>query len=181
MSTHNKYKNSLSFKNKVGRLIWNCVYSIFIRPFSLPIFNQYRLFILKLFGAKIGSNCKFSSKFKVWAPWNLEVGDFVAIGFDAYIYNPTKVIIGNKITISQRSHLCSASHDITKQSNPLIVKEIHINDRAWVATDAFIGMGVIIGEGAVVGARACVYKNIEPWTVVGGNPAKFLKKRVINE
>jgi putative colanic acid biosynthesis acetyltransferase WcaF len=47
----------------------------------------------------------------------------------------------------------------------------------WVAADAFIGPGVIIGQGAVVGARSAVFKNVERWTVVGGNPAKFIKKR----
>ena len=50
---------------------------------------------------------------------------------------------------------------------------------SWVAAWAFVGMGVTIGEGAVVGACAVVFKNVEPWTVVGGNPAKFIKKRVI--
>ena len=51
-----------------------------------------------------------------------------------------------------------------------------------MAADAFVGMGVIIGEGAVVGARASVFKNVEPWTVVGGNPAKYIKNRgVIGE
>lgn len=176
-----KYKNTLSKKNKIGRLLWNATYVIFFRPFSLPFFNVYRIWILKAFGAKIGINCKISSKFKVWAPWNLEMGDLVAIGFDAFIYNPSKIILGNKITISQRSHLCSASHDIYQASNPLISQEIYIKDQAWVATDAFVGMGVTIGEGAVVGARACVYKDVSPWTVVGGNPAKFIKKRIINE
>lgn len=49
-----------------------------------------------------------------------------------------------------------------------------------MAAEAFIGPGVTIGEGAVVGARGCVFKDVDPWTVVGGNPAKFIKKRIIN-
>jgi putative colanic acid biosynthesis acetyltransferase WcaF len=61
------------------------------------------------------------------------------------------------------------------------MKPIVVADKAWVAADAFIGMGVTIGEGAVVGARAAVFKDVEPWTVVGGNPAQFIKKRVIKE
>lgn len=56
-------------------------------------------------------------------------------------------------------------------------KDIKINDYAWVAADAFIGPGVTIGEGAVVGARAVVFKDVAPWTVVGGNPAQFIKFR----
>ena len=52
---------------------------------------------------------------------------------------------------------------------------------SWIGTSAFISMGVTIGEGAVVGACAAVFKDVEPWTVVGGNPAKFIKKRVMRK
>ena len=60
-------------------------------------------------------------------------------------------------------------------------KPIVIEDRAWVAAEAFVGPGVTIGEGAVVGARGCVFKDVEPWTVVGGNPARFIKQRTIKD
>lgn len=118
---------------------------------------------------------------KVWAPWNLELGDSVAIGFDTFCYNPAKIIIENYVTISQRSHLCAASHDITKSTHPLITAPIIIKSNTWIATDAFVAMGVTIEKGAVIGATASVYKDVPAWTVVGGNPAKFIKKRVINE
>ena len=83
--------------------------------------------------------------------------------------------------ISQDTTLCSASHDISDEMFQLVVKPIVIKDYAWVAAEAFVGMGVTIGEGAVVGARAAVFKDVEPWTVVGGNPAKYIKKRIIKE
>lgn len=53
---------------------------------------------------------------------------------------------------------------------------ITLHKASWIGTRAFISMGVEIGENAVVGATASVYKDVEPWTVVGGNPAKFIKK-----
>jgi putative colanic acid biosynthesis acetyltransferase WcaF len=61
---------------------------------------------------------------------------------------------------------------------PLLKPPIHIADDAWICADAFLGPGVTIGEGAIVGARAVVTKNVAPWTVVVGNPAKFVKNRV---
>lgn len=176
---YEKYKNNISLKNKVLRLIWNLVWLFFFRPFSLPFFNKWRILLLRSFGAKIGKGCKIHSSVKFWAPWNIEMGNLVAFGFDALCYNPGKIILGDNITISQRVHLCSASHDITNVKNPLITKEIIIKNRSWVAADAFVGMGVTIGEGAVIGARAAVYKDIDSWTVVGGNPARFIKKRKI--
>jgi len=178
---YEKYKNELGVKNKIARLLWWFVWLCLFRPFGLPLFNNWRIFLLKIFGAKIGENCKVMSSVKIWAPWNLEIGDFVAFGFDAFCYNPGKIKIGNKVAISQRAHLCSASHDITKKENPLIVSPIILEDRSWVAADTFIGMGVTIGEGAVVGAKAAVFKDVDAWTIVGGNPAKFIKKRIINE
>jgi putative colanic acid biosynthesis acetyltransferase WcaF len=90
-------------------------------------------------------------------------------------------VIGNQVTISQRTYLCTASHDISLASHPQIEKPIVIENRAWVAAEAFVGPGVTIGEGAVVGARGCVFKDVEPWTVVGGNPARFIKKRTIKD
>lgn len=60
---------------------------------------------------------------------------------------------------------------------PQTFAEIIIEDQAWICADAFIVPGVTVGQGAVVGSRAAVFKDVEPWTVVGGNPAKFIKKR----
>lgn len=117
----------------------------------------------------------------VYAPWNLEMGEHSCLADEVDCYNVAPVKIGDNTTISQKSYLCTASHDITKTNIPLITAPIVIEDQAWIGADAFIGMGVTVGQGAVVGARASVYKDVEAWTVVGGNPAKFIKKRVINE
>ena len=172
-----KYQNRLSVKNKLGRFFWGICYLLFFRPFDLPVFHKWRNFVLRLFGAKIGAGSVIHASVKIWAPWNLEVGQRTAIGLRVECYNLGRIIIGNKVSISQGAYLCTASHDFTKRENPLITKPIFINDYAWVAADVFVIMGVTIGEGAVVGARAAVFKDVAPWTVVGGNPAKFIKKR----
>ena len=173
------YQNKLSLTNKIGRLIWQIINLVLFRYFSFKIFNSWRIFLLKLFGAKIGKGCVIYSSVKIWAPWNLEIGDFVALGSYVDCYNVDKIIIGSNTTVSQYAYLCSASHDVFLSENPLITAPIIIEDQSWVAADSFISMGVTIGQGAVVGARACVFKNVESWTIVGGNPAKFLKKRIL--
>ena len=109
------------------------------------------------------------------------MGEHSCLADEVDCYNVAPVKIGDNTTVSQKSYLCTASHDITKVNIPLITAPIVIEDQAWIAADAFIGMGVTVGQGAVVGARASVYKDVEAWTVVGGNPAKFIKRRVINE
>jgi putative colanic acid biosynthesis acetyltransferase WcaF len=92
-----------------------------------------------------------------------------------------KTILGSKVTISQRTYLCSASHDINSLNTPFVSGKIVVEDFAWVAAEAFIMMNVKIGKGAIVGARAAVFKDVAPWTVVGGNPSSFIKERKIHE
>lgn len=103
------------------------------------------------------------------------------IGPGVNCYNADWIRLGKNVTISQGTYLCTASHDITNSQNLLITAPIIVEEQSWIAAEAFIMMGVTIGQGAVVGARACVFKDVEPWTVVGGNPAKFIKKREIKD
>ena len=176
-----KYKDALSLSNKLHRLFWNLSCLLLFRPFAGPLFWRWRNVVLRMFGAKVGAGCKVSNSAKIWAPWNLELGRMVCLGSNSKIYSANKIFIDDKVTISQGAYLCGASHDITYLNKPLLTAPIRIERFSWVCADAFVGMGVTIGEGAVVGARGCVFKDVEPWTVVGGNPAQFIKKRTIKE
>ena len=179
--TLEKYKDSLTWSNKLRRMVWNVSCLILFRPFAGPLFWRWRNVVLRLFGAEIGAGCKVSNSAKIWAPWNLHLGRMACLGPGSKIYSADKIIIGDKVTISQGAYLCGASHDINSLNKPLITAPIKIERFSWICADAFVGMGVTIGEGAVVGARAAVFKDVEPWTVVGGNPARFIKKRIIKE
>lgn len=172
-----QYKNNFTFRNKLYRILWKTLGLFLFRPFSLRIFKKYRNFILRMFGAKIGPNSVIHSSVKIWAPSNLSVGDYTCIGQQADLYNQGKITIGDNTTISQKAYICASSHDISDPKIELILCPIEIADQVWIAADAFIGPGVTIGQGAVVGARSAVFKDVEPWAVVGGNPAKFIKKR----
>lgn len=135
--------------------------------------------LLRLFGAKIHSTANIYSSAKVYYPANLVMEEYSCLASDVDCYNVDLVTIGANSTVSQGTYLCTASHDISSPLNPLITAPITIKDQSWIGARAYIGMGVTIGQGAVVGATASVYKDVDPWTVVGGNPAKFLKKRVL--
>lgn len=176
--------NKVTYKNKFLRTIWNIVYIILFRPFGTRIFRLWRIFILKIFGAKISWKSSVYSSTIIWAPWNLYMSSNAGIGPHVIIYNQDIVKIEENAKVSQYSYLCTASHDTALLNNAttgLIVAPIIIESKAWIGTRAYIGMGVTIGEGAIVGATASVYKDVEPWTIVGGNPAKFIKKREINQ
>lgn len=175
------YHNALSKKNQAYRLLWGIVWGLFARPLPKSMGSGWKRFLLRLFGAKISNTAIVYSSAKVFNPANLVMGDYSCIASNVECYNVAPVVIGSNSTVSQGAFLCTASHDITDPTNSLITAPIIIEDQAWIAADAFVGMGVNIGQGSVVGARAVVLKSIEPWCVVGGNPARFIKKRVLKE
>lgn len=163
------------------RILWTIInYTVFRVLIGYPM-RYVRNLILRMFGARIPLFSLVYPSATIFAPWNLEIGRHVCIGPKTTIYNKDKITIGDFCVISQGTYLCTASHDITDSKNSLITAPIVIGKNVWVASDAFVGMGVTIGEGAVVGARAAVFKDVEPWTVVGGNPAKFIKQRIIKD
>jgi putative colanic acid biosynthesis acetyltransferase WcaF len=160
------------------RVLWGFG-RLFFRFSPRPCF-AWRRFVLRCFGAKIGAQVNTYPSTWVYFPWNLTVGAWSAIGEQAFIYNLGPVTLGEKVTVSHRAQLCAGTHDYTKPDLPLIKPPIVIQDQAWVCADAFVGPGVTIGEGAIVGARAVVTKSVAPWTIVAGNPAKIIKKRVLS-
>ncbi len=173
-----KYIDNIPKSDKIYRLIWRIVSLFFFTPLSLPFFNSWRIFLLRLFGAKIGENCVIHSSVYIPSPKNLIFGSHSAMGPQVQLHFG-KTIIGSKVTISQRTYLCSASHETTSINTPFKAGTIVIKDFVWIASEAFIMSNVIVGKGAIVGARAAVFKNVNEWTIVGGNPAKFIKKRDI--
>jgi putative colanic acid biosynthesis acetyltransferase WcaF len=171
----NRSAEKYAWSVQLRRVLWafgKIVFWMIPRPIYAP-----RRVLLRWFGAKIGRNVNIANTASIYFPWNLEVGDWSAIGEHAYIYNLGKICIGSQATISQRAHLCAGTHDYRDSTMPLLTPPISIGNQAWVCADAFVGPGVAVGEGAVVGARSVVMKDIEAWTVVAGNPATVLKKR----
>jgi putative colanic acid biosynthesis acetyltransferase WcaF len=117
----------------------------------------------------------------IYFPWNLEAGDEAAIGERALIYNLGRVTLGARVTVSHGAHICAGTHDHTKPDFPLLRPPIIIGPEAWICADAFVGPGVTIGEGAIVGARAVAVKDVRPWSIVIGNPAREIKRREITQ
>lgn len=172
-----RYRGSQhSITNKLARSAWWCVWLFFFRTSPRPC-HAWRRWLLRLFGASLSRGARVYSSARIWAPWNLEMGPQSCMGPDVDCYSVDKVRIGRRATISQYSYLCTATHDPDDPDFKLITAPVKIGAQAWVAADAFIGPGVTVGEGAVVGARASVYKDVPAWTIVGGNPAKPIRKR----
>lgn len=169
-------QRSLSIRNKGLRAVWGVAWLLLYRPTPRPL-HIWRRMILRCFGARIGQGARPYPAAVIWAPWNLTMGDHSTIGDGVDCYAVDRVELGAHATVSQRAYLCSASRDVDDPDNHLMTAPIMIADYAWVASEAYIGPGVRVGEGGVVAARAVVVRDVAPWTIVGGNPAKFLRNR----
>ena len=137
--------------------------------------------LVRLFGAKIGKGCVIKSSCEIWQPWKLTMGDYVALSEHVICYTVDNITIGDQTTISREVFLCCASHDTSSPIMELTYAPITIGSNAWVAGRAIIMPGRNVGDGAVVAAGAVVVHDVEPWTVVGGNPAKEISKREIRD
>jgi putative colanic acid biosynthesis acetyltransferase WcaF len=138
----------------------------------------WRRFLLRLFGAKIGKGVLIRPSAHITYPWKLTLGDYCWIGDWVELYTLGNIEIGAHAVISQRSYLCTGSHDFSKTTFDIYAKSIVIGEQAWVATDVFIAPGVTVGRGTVVGARSTVLNDLPPGKICYGNPAVPVKDRV---
>ena len=165
-----------SLRSKIYRVLWKAVWLFLFRP-TPRSFHGWRCLLLRAFGAKLGEAVHPYPSARIWAPWNLEIGDYGCLSEDVDCYCVDKIRIGPHATVSQYCFLCTASHDYKDPAMPLVTAPIMIGERAWIAADVFVAPGVTIGDGAVVTARSSVFSDIESWTVAAGNPATSVKKR----
>jgi putative colanic acid biosynthesis acetyltransferase WcaF len=172
--THRRF---LPFSNQLARYLWGFVYSVFFRPSPIP-FHVWRRFLLRLFGAHIARGAHPYPRCRIWAPWNLTMEEQSCLADHVDCYSVAPVVLGARATVSQYSYICTATHDYEDPNFALIARPIVIGPDAWVAAGAFLGPGVTVGEGSVVGARAVVVKDVAPWLVVAGTPARPIKRRM---
>ncbi len=139
---------------------------------------KWRNFLLRMFGAKIGEGVIIRPNVRITYPWKLTIGDHAWVGDNAELYTLGEIYIGNHAVISQKSYLCTGSHDFQSEGFDIYQKPIVIEDEAWVATDVYVAPGVTIGKGAVIGARSSVFSNMPAGMVCIGSPAKPFKARI---
>lgn len=167
---------SFSLRNRILRFIWGFVNSIFFK-LSPRSFHIWRVFLLRCFGAKIGKGVHIYSKVKIWAPWNLEIGNNVGIANGVYLYSQNKIKVGHRTIISENAYISTGTHDYNDPGNKLITKPITIEEDCWLAVGVFVHPGIRIPKGVIVGACSVVVKNPLEWSIYAGNPCQKLKNR----
>ena len=167
----------------------------FIKIIMRPIFHFFTLYvtnylisyfpirIIRLFWLKFIMQSKIGKKTYIdmatyfMQPWNLRVGNYTHINRGCFIDCRGVVSIGNSVSISHKVNLVTGSHDIHSNNMEYKRAPIHIEDFVFIGVGATVLSGVTIGKGAVVCAGACVTKDVEPFSIVGGVPAKVIGTR----
>jgi putative colanic acid biosynthesis acetyltransferase WcaF len=162
--------------NRAKRLLWMAVYVVLFRFSPRPL-HAWRSLLLRLFGAKLGVGCHIYPRAVIWAPWNLVCGDAVAIADGAIVYNPSEIELGSFAIVSQQAYLCGATHDLRVPGFPLISDSIRVGERAWICARATVQMGVQVGNGAVLGLGGVATRDLDPWMIYAGVPAKKIGER----
>lgn len=150
----------------------------------MPMF--IRNIVFKVMFSKFGKGSMIDYGSYVRYPSRVEVGDNVTINrgckiFASFFNKDVKIKFGNNIAIAPDVCFFAAGHDYHYYNLPDIAESITVCDNVWICGRSVILPGVTIGEGAVVAASSVVTKDVEPYTIVGGNPASYIKKRELAE
>ena len=167
---------STSLLNRAGRFLWSIAWVFLFRP-TPRSFHMWRAFVLRMFGAKLGPRCRIYAGARIWAPWNLTCEDAVGVADRVILYNAAPMFLGSHAIVSDGAYLCGSTHDYNDPAFPMISKPISVGRYAWVCSRAVVGPGVKVGDGAVLGQCGLTTKDLEPWTVYVGMPARAIKSR----
>lgn len=138
-------------------------------------------FVRKLWLRLLGIKCSFYSYIDlgsyILCPWKLEIGENTHINRKVFLDARGGINIGNCVSISHNVSLISASHDINSKTFDFCCSPIVIEDYVFIGANVTVLKGCTIGKGAVLCTGAVVTKNVEPYTIVAGVPAKEIGKR----
>lgn len=146
---------------------------------TLPSKKDEREGILRKILGSLGSKFTIHSPFRCDFGFNISIGENFVGNFNLTILDEAKVTIGNNVFIGPNATICTIIHAYDAQSRNegiMCARSVRICDNVWIASNVAVLPGVTIGEGAVIGAGSVVTKDVAPYTIVAGNPAKEVRK-----
>lgn len=178
LSSYNNYPYSPG-GNVIKRVLWHYINGLVFKTGIFPFYG-IKIFLLRLFGAKIGSKVEIKPCVNIKYPWLLTIGNEVWIGENVWIDNLEMISIGSNVCISQGAVLLTGSHDYKKTSFNLITGGMIIEDGVWIGAKAIINYGITIASHAVLTSGSVATKNLEAYSIYQGNPAVKIRERIIS-
>ncbi len=171
------YKPGAGF---VKRTLWYFTNVLFfLNPWN-PV-SSLKVFLLRLFGAKVGKRVVIKPSVNIKYPWRLTIGDYVWIGEKVWIDNLANVNIGNNVSISQGAMLLCGNHNYKKATFDLITGAIKLEDGVWIGAKSIVTPGITCKSHSILTVNSTATKDLEEYTIYGGNPAKEIRKRIFQE
>tara|TARA_B100001123_G_C14967877_1_gene890395 strand:- start:226 stop:780 length:555 start_codon:yes stop_codon:yes gene_type:complete len=172
-----QFESPWSFRVRLLMLLWEWTWLLLCSWTPKPL-NDWRLIVLRVFGATIKGKPFVHQKARILIPWNLALLNRACLGDRTNAYSLGLIEIGENATIAQEAYLCTGTHDFQDPAIPLEIGSIKVGENAFIGARAMILPGVKIGKKAVVGAQSVVTKDVQPSTIVAGNPARKVGNRL---
>lgn len=174
------YRSPWTVRERIGLKLFAVAWTLTCRWTPRPL-NAWRLLVLRAFGCRIKGRPFVAPSVTIRIPWQLELHHRACLGDHAEVYNLGECVLRARCTVAQHSYLCGGSHDLRRRALPLTVGPIDVGEDVFIGARAFVLPGVSVGEGAVVGAAAVVVHDVEPWSIVAGNPARVVATRELED
>lgn len=156
---------------------WYFTDVFFFKTKLIPV-SSILVFLLRLFGAKVGKDVRIKPGIHIKYPWKLIIGDHSWLA-DCYIENLDLVNIGANCCISQQAMLITGNHNYSKTDFDLFIAPITLEDGAWVGAGAKVCPGVTLYNHAVLAMGSVATKSLDQYGIYQGNPAIKIKGREI--
>ena len=160
------------------RFLWYYTSLLFFQNNWFP-FSSIKVFLLRAFGAQVGTGVFLKPNVTIKYPWKLSLGNHIWIGEKVWIDNLSQVTIGDHVCLSQAAYLLTGNHNYTMAQFDLIVKSIQLEEGVWIGAHAIVCPGIRCGSHAVLAVGSIATKDLEPYTIYQGNPAQKVKERKI--
>ncbi len=167
------------FSPEISKCLYDCEELCFQFNSTPPSRKEKRGEILERIFRSVGKNCIINPPFRCDFGTNIRIGDNFTGNFNLTILDEADVVIGNNVFIGPNTSLCTVIHALRPEERNrgiMCARPIRIGDNVWIAANVVVLPGVSIGEGAVIGAGSVVTKDVAPFTLAAGNPARFIKK-----
>lgn len=158
------------------RVLWEFCWFVFCCWTPKPL-NDWRLFWLRVFDARIDGKPFVHQRARIAVPWNLTLHDRACLGDRANAYSLAEIEIGARATVAQEAYLDTGSHDFDLAGLPLVTAKITIGEDSFIGARAFVLPGVTVGARSVVGACSVVTHDVPEDVIAAGNPCKVLRNR----
>ena len=166
--------------SRLKRFLWYYVNEFFFKSSLLPV-SSLKVFLLRLFGAKIGKGVIIKPNVNIKYPWMLSIDKHCWIGEAVWIDNLDQVTIGNNVCISQGALLLCGNHNYKKSKFDLMIGSIILEDGVWIGAKSIVTQNVTCKTHSVLAVQSVCSSDLEANSIYKGNPAVKIKDRIIEK